>query len=138
MKQGVGFSATINIIAVFLVVTIAFLVTSLNYYKAYKVNNAIADSIEKYEGYNALSQAEIENKLVGFGYVRSGVQCKQGNENNHLKNFSYCVYEEPVDPKTGKFKYKIETFISFNIPIVNRILNIPVKTYTEGIYKFSN
>lgn len=134
MKQGVGFSVTINIIAIFIVVTFAFLVASLNYYKAYKVNNAIADSIEKYEGFNDLAKKEIEQKLIGLGYVNGGGSCSSENLND--SNFSYCVYAETTT--NGKLKYKIVTFLNFNIPIINQTMNLPVKTYTKPIYQFSN
>ncbi len=133
MKQGVGFSVTINIIAIFIVVTFAFLVASLNYYKAYKVNNAISDSIEKYEGFNNLAKKEISNKLISLGYVNSGKKCSQGNLND--TNYSYCVYAETTS--NNKIKYKLVTYMNFNIPIINQTFNIPVKTYTKPIYQFS-
>ena len=139
MKQSISSSVTINIIVVFIVVTFAFLVASLNYYKAYKVNNAIADSIEKFEGYNDLAIREIELKLQSLGYVNGKKSCpdKGPQENTNLENFSYCIYKEAMDEKTGMFKYRIVTFLNFNIPIINRTLNLPVRTYTEGIYDFS-
>lgn len=135
MKQGIGFSVTINIISIFIVVTFAFLVASLNYYKAYKVNNSISSIIEKYEGYNTLSKNEIATKLTSLGYVNGRGRCETGNEND--TSFSYCVYEQPVNKSTGKRKYKIVTFINFNIPVVNQTLNLPVRTYTEPIYIFT-
>lgn len=134
MKQGMGFSVTINIIAVFIVVTFAFLVASLNYYKAYKVNNAIADSIEKYEGLNDLAKNEISRKLTSLGYVNGRKKCSDGNLND--TNYTYCIYQEKNE-KTGKIKYKIVTFLNFNIPVINQTLNIPVKTYTNAIYQFN-
>ena len=141
MKQGVGFSVTINIIVIFIVVTFAFLVASLNYYKAYRVNNTISDSIEKYEGYNDLARKEIEKKLTSLGYVNGRTNCPYNNGkqqlNTNIKNYSYCIYEEPVNEKTGKFKYYVVTYLNFNIPVINQTLNIPVKTYTEGIYYFN-
>lgn len=136
MKQGVGFSVTINIIAIFIVVTFAFLVATLNYYKAYKVNNAISNSIEKYEGYNDLAKTEINEKLTSLGYVNGSIKCK--NENLNDTKFSYCVYDQGINEKTGKFKYKIVTYLNFNIPIINTTLNLPVKTTTEPIYYFSD
>ena len=141
MKQGVGFSVTINIIAVFIVVTFAFLVASLNYYKAYKVNNAITSSIEKFEGYNNLSKNEIATKLTSLGYVSGGVKCKNVantvDENLNDTNLSYCIYKQQRNANTGKVKYKVVTFINFNIPIINQVLNLPVNTYTEPIYIFT-
>lgn len=134
MKQGVGFSVTINIIAIFIVVTFAFLVTSLNYYKAYKVNNIISESIEKYEGMNNLAKEEIGRKLTSVGYVNGNIKCGANNLND--TKYSYCVYLE--NAKSGKIKYKIVTFLNFNIPVINQVVNLPVKTYTKSIYQFSN
>lgn len=138
MKQGVGFSVTINIIAIFIVVTFAFLVTTLNYYKAYKINNAITSSIEKYEGYNDLAVTEIEGKLTSLGYVNSKKDCANANLNKNIAKFSYCIYELNLNKNTGKFKYKIVTYLNFNIPIINTTLNLPVTTTTEPIYYFSD
>ena len=141
MKQGVGFSVTINIIAIFIVVTFAFLVATLNYYKAYKVNNAISNSIEKYEGYNDLAIKEINTKLTSLGYVNGKKGCSTNNKYGTLvqndSKFSYCVYEQDKNANTGKFKYVIVTYLNFNIPIINTTLNLPVKTTTESIYYFS-
>jgi len=107
MKQGIGFSVTINIIAVFIVVTFAFLVTSLNYYKAYKVNNVIAEALEKYEGYNKLSSEEIDRKLTSLGYIGGNGRCStsKGNPETKLSNkHSYCLYKEYVYVKNKEGK----------------------------------
>lgn len=141
MKQGVGMTFTINIIVIFIVVTFAFLVATLNYYKAYKVNNAISDSIEKYEGYNDLAIKEIDRQLTNLGYVNGSTKCKNNTEYGTLvenkSKFSYCVYEQAINNDTGKFKYVIITYLNMNIPIINTTLNLPVKTTTEPIYYFS-
>ena len=136
MKQGIGFSVTINIIAIFLIVIFAFLTASLNYYKAYKVNTLISASIEKYEGYNDLAKTEIEKNLDSLGYVKSGVKCENNNMNNNYKKYSYCVYK--LGETDRKFKVKVVTFITFNIPIVNQTLNLPVKSHTQSIYHFND
>lgn len=136
MKQGVGFSATINIIAIFIVVTFAFLAATVTYYKAYKVNNVISDSIEKYEGYNTLAQKEIDQKLSSLGYLRGVPKCPNGYENLTNKH-KYCV--QLVDTRNDKnyYKYKVTTYINLNIPVVNQVLNIPIKSTTEKIYYFN-
>lgn len=142
MKQGIGFSVTLDIIVVFIVVTFAFLVASLNYYKAYKVNNTISDSIEKYEGYNDLAIREIETKLEDLGYAKTGKGCSINTNYGKLKtagtNNNYCIYESKINENTNKFKYVIITYLSMDIPILNTTANIPVKTTTEPIYYFSD
>ncbi len=130
MKQGIGFSVTINIIAIFLIVIFAFLTASLNYYKAYKVNTLISASIEKYEGYNSLAKAEIEKNLDSLGYVKSRVKCSSGKYND----YGYCAYVLKETDK--KFKVKVVTYITFNIPIINQTLKLPVESSTNSIYHF--
>lgn len=138
MKQGISYTVTINIMVVFIVVTFAFLVFTLNYYKAYKVNNAISDSIEKYEGYNELAKTEINNKLTSLGYVRDNDKCPN-SPNGYGPNLSnvngYCIYEQN-ERKNNKFKYAVITYLNMKIPIINQVVNIPVKTKTESIYYF--
>lgn len=138
MKQGVGFSVTINIIAIFLVVIFAFLAAALSYYKAYKINNVISASIEKYDGFNKLSKAEIETKLTSLGYVNSDVTCDRSNKNDqpsaeHPK-YSYCIYRNETENRW--FSVDVVTFMTFDIPIINQRVHIPVKTTTKSIYTY--
>lgn len=135
MKQGVGFSVTINIIVIFIVIIFAFLTASLNYYKTYKVNRLISESIEKYEGYNDLAKAEIEKKLETVGYVKSNIKCKSGNHSN--PESSYCIYWDENEYKNNtKFRVEVVTFMSLNIPIIDQTVKIPVKSKTHAIYRF--
>lgn len=135
MKQGIGFTVTINIIAIFIVVTFAFLVTTLNYYKAYKINNAISDSVEKYEGYNSLSINEINTKLNTLGYIKYNKECPTKYGRNLSTTSGYCIYENGI--VKGKFNYTVITYLNMNIPIINQVVDLPVKTTTESMYYFN-
>ena len=140
MKQGIGFSATINIIAIFIVVTFAFLAATLSYYKAYKINNAISSSIEKYEGYNSLAKKEISTKLGSLGYRQGSTNCKNtkvGNvDTTNDTGYDYCIkYIERTD--NNYYKYEITTYLNIDIPLGNLFLKIPVKSTTEKIYYFN-
>lgn len=141
MKEGIGFTATINIITIFIVVTFGFLAATLSYYKAYKVNNAIADSIEKYEGYNDLAKTEISQKLAGLGYSQgNNLRCNKNNTTSSITTnndtpYDYCiVYQEG---KNNYYNYKIITYLRIDIPVVNLVLPIEIKSTTENIYYFS-
>ena len=59
MKQAIGATQIINYVIVFIVITFGFLIATLSYMKAFKVNSAISNSIEKFEGYNEFSKTEI-------------------------------------------------------------------------------
>ena len=45
MKQSIGYTVSINTVIVFIVITFAFVGGAITYYKAFKINNVIADSI---------------------------------------------------------------------------------------------
>ncbi len=138
MKQGIGFTATINIITIFIVVTFAFLAATLSYYKAYKVNNAISSSIEKYEGYNSLAKKEISTKLESLGYRKGKHECSNDEYTKNDTDFDYCV--ELLDTRKEKnnyYKYKITTYLNIDIPLGDLFLKIPIKSTTENIYYFN-
>lgn len=68
MKESISYSFLLNIIIVFVFVCFAIIMGVLSYYRAFRANEAIIESIEKYEGYNCASQSEIQRKLAGIGY----------------------------------------------------------------------
>ena len=97
MREGLGETFTYNMIIIFIVIVFGLLAATISYYKAFKVNNRILDSIEKYEGYNDAAKKDIENTLKTIGYTvntehatcpqRSGAQLLKQND-----NYLYCVY----------------------------------------------
>lgn len=152
MKESVGYYATLNIIITFIVIIFTFLSFALIYYKANKVTNVITNSIEKYEGYNNLSENEIAKKLNDIGYGKVDIsnncsnkpQIKSGNTVcNLLTNVSgilysdgklgYCVYECIED---DYYYYKVRTNMLLNIPIIHNLLDIPIYSNTNRMYDF--
>ena len=75
MNESIGYTVTINIIIIFIVIVFAFISNVLIYYKSNKVGNLITDSIEKYSGFNELTMAEIDKKLEGIGYNKNSINC---------------------------------------------------------------
>ena len=101
MKQAIGNVPIYTIIIIFMVVTFGFLLATLSYMKAYKVNGKIARSLENHEGYNALSDKEIANTLTSIGYRAQIVKCPERNGKAAVaglanKRHAYCIYEYPV------------------------------------------
>lgn len=130
MRQSIGMHAQLNLIVVFIAVVFGLISASLSYYKAFKINNTIVNSIEKYEGYNTLSQTEISNNLEGLGYPKKTVSC-DGAENLE----GYCVYLDSITKKDGNVKsysYEVITYMNIELPIFN-MLRIPVKASTTQI-----
>lgn len=149
MSSPIGHTFMYNIIIIFLVIVFAFLAGIMSYYKAFKVNNSIVYSIEKYEGYNDLSKAEIQKNLSNLGYDTNttNLECENNYKNMSLvtessKSHRYCIYienkiiNESDHGKNDYFVYGVKTYMSINLPFVNWI-RIPVFTKTNQIYKFT-
>lgn len=82
MRESIGTSFMLNFIVLFIFLVFAFLAGTLSYYKAYRVNNYIVNAIEKFEGYNDYSKAEIEKGLSALGYDGSSeFKCEQTRRN---------------------------------------------------------
>ncbi len=147
MRQAIGSTFLYNIMIVFIVITFGFLAATLSYMKSFKVNGKIANSLEKFEGYNELSAAEIETSLANLGYRSSSngnLNCPSHRHNGIEyqpitrigTNYKYCVYEYP-EKNSRYFIYGILTYVYMDIPIVGGTFSLPIYSETERIYEFS-
>lgn len=148
MREGMGSVFLYNMIIIFIVITFGFLSASLSYMKAFKVNGKIANALEKYEGYNLLSDKEIAETLTSIGYRTDVPDCDTRVHNGITyspvgalsnKKHEYCIYEyiQGDDFKGGYFNYGILTYIHLDIPILGGIFKLPVYSESESIFKFS-
>ena len=149
MKESVGYTVTLNIAITFIIIVFAFLSAAIIYFKSNKVSNVVANSIEKYEGFNALSEDEIISQMTSLGYNSNRITCSNSIRSNKGINCSfasdtvgkgesgYCVYLCDTRNDNGYYYYIIRTNMMINIPIINNILNIPINTYTNEIYDFA-
>ena len=137
MREGIGSIFLYNIIIVFIVVIFAFLFGIVSYYKGYKVNSRIVGIIEKYEGYNDLSKAEIKRTLQTLGYtIDTKWSCPNRGSNRPLEfngTHRYCVY---YNSNGNYYSYGVTTYIIFSLPVIGAYLNLPVYTETSELYKF--
>ena len=143
MKESVGYSVTLNIVIVFIIVIFSFLSFALIYYKANKVTNVVVNSIEKYEGYNTLAENEILNRIISLGYNTKSIKCKEkigGCElikNGELKASNgekgYCVY---YCDNNDYYYYRIRTNMFLNIPLIHDVIDLPIYTNTNELYDF--
>lgn len=140
MKEGIGSIFLYNIIIVFIVIVFAILAATLTYYKAFKVNTKIINSIEKFEGYNDLAINEINNTLTSIGYMyKDDYKCPETKNGGTLqkenKQFRYCVYY--FKESNRYYSYGVITYITFDIPMVNMFLQIPIYTRSNRIFRFN-
>ena len=141
MKESIGSTASLNIMIAFIAIVFAFLAASLSYYKAFKVNNAITNAIEKYEGYNDLAKNEIAQKLESLGYQRYDANCSEEKKFNS-KTFTYvasdqgyCIYQYKGSGEQRYDEYGITTYMTINLPIISDLVKIPINTVSNEIYR---
>ena len=139
MNESIGYTVTINIIIIFIVIIFAFISNVLIYYKSNKVGNLITDSIEKYSGFNSLSEKEINKKLDSIGYNKYKINCGDVNgctseTPETAMDRGYCVYL--CEAKNGYYFYKVKTNMMINIPIIDNILNASIYSNTGNMYNF--
>lgn len=129
MRQSIGMSQQLNIIVIFILVVFALIAASLSYYKAFKVNNVIINSLEKYEGYNSLSEKEIEIGLKSLGYqkINGCLSRPYEDQTKKINTNGYCVnYKE----NNNGYSYQVVTYMYIDLPVVN-VIKVPVKSNTK-------
>ena len=157
MRESIGAVSLLNFVIFFILLIFAFLMATFSYYKAFKVNNFMVSSIEKYEGFNTLSKEEMEQKMIGLGYQFIDFKCPTTMKGGYqLMNdkFSvltsgsdtgysgYCVYVNDkdvvgdVNSLDTYDSYQVTTIITFNFPIVQNTLKLRVNSKTGRIYNF--
>lgn len=129
------------------------IVATLNYYKSYKVNTRILDSLEKYSGYNDNSKSDINRILSGIGYSSDSVDCSERKYAHIINKSNICIYYYPNelsdkekeddyyftnddDKNPRYYSYGVTTFISIELPIVGKF-KVPVFTKGDRIFRFS-
>ena len=136
MSESISTSYLVMIVAIVISVISTLLITFFAYSRAFKTKNKLVDIIEKYEGYNINSNAEIEQYLkdVGYNVRRESKTCPSFNGVSAIgtnSSYAYCIYE--FDTNRGKY-YTIHVFVNLNIPIINDVLELKVKGQSRTIY----
>lgn len=143
MREAIASTPLYNIIIIFMVIVFAFILGIMAYYKAFKVNKSILAVVEKYEGYNDYSIAEIDTTLKGIGYgVYDNITCpaKEGILLSNPSDYKYCIYLTTSDNADGTnryYSYGVVTYITLDFPFINVFLKMPVYSKSNRIYRFS-
>ena len=129
MRTPIAYTFLFNLMIIFIFIVFAFLAGIMSYYKAFKVNNRMVHSIEKYEGFNEDSKVDIEQFLGGMSYKAGGLNCAEKYKGMDLvyqgESYSYCIYINPSKPKSGEYyNYGVLTYMTVDLPLIN-IINFP-------------
>ena len=144
MKETIASTYLYSIIIIFLLIVFGFAGGLITYQKAYKVNSKIVSAIEKAEGYNDISIAEINRVLGTLGYRGNDKNtCPDGDDDSTLitnelnvPSYMYCVYKTKEANKDDPYdQYFVVSYIFIDLPIIDE-LKISVKSKTTEIYHF--
>ena len=133
MKQAIGTTQIMNYVIIFIAITFCFLIATLGYMKAFKLNSRISGIIEKYEGYNEFAKRDIKKDLNTLGYKKGNAPCDDGG----VSYIGYYICVKETSRKENYFRYNITTYIEFG-PILGVKFKFPIKSQTEKIYYFSD
>ena len=161
MKESISYAFLLNIIITFIFICFAVIMGIFSYYRAFRANTAILNAIEKYEGFNCLSESEANKSLQNLGYnVPFKANKKNGTNGTLLTSddtkysklgYSVIYFDNASDNKlaTGKFtyanreqtvnkeyQYGVYTYMYIDLPIVNGLLKIPVFGKTNKMFEF--
>ncbi len=123
MREAIGGSWLMYIFIVFLFTIILLLVFAINYLSAYRLNDEIVSCIEQKEGYtNECKTVAETSKNYTANNRAPEVTCTEGHYTGLSSNGSV---------------YDVKTFITFNFPLLNIKINIPLRNKSRSIYGVS-
>lgn len=148
MRNSIGGLSLMNIFIVFFIIIAFILIGTVVYYKGYKINSQIINSLEKYEGYNEFSATDIDRILSSLGYRKNGNGEKQscGDVTCLAENGNYqiAISCSRSDKNKGNeyegnnyyITYKVKTYIYIDLPF-NHSLKLPITSKSNPIYQFT-
>lgn len=139
MKESLGGTFNLTLLFFFILLVSGFALFATNYYRAFNVKNNITTLVEKYEGnFNNTKFKDKRRDLINqMSYNIDSVQvakaqkskwnCPDGEWNcPDGEGWCYCTYSTRTAGKRNNKQYyyctyKIKTFVSTDIPVINKI-----------------
>lgn len=149
MRTSLGGTAIMYIFIVFFILMAFLLTGTVIYYKGYKINSQIANSLEKFEGYNQYSAEDMDRVFNNLGYrIKSNSKCLNNIDGSCLANnnkYYFSLTCSHTEKKTDEgwqgnnyyITYKIKTYIYIDLPL-NITIKIPITSRTNPIYQFTD
>lgn len=145
MRQTVGATWTLQLVVVFILLFVGYIVLTLNYSRTIKIKNEMISIVEKYDGITNQSIGLLNNFLVSSNYNAKGTcENKQGvygvkileegrntiEEADGTNSYYYCIRKYEGANKTNY--YQITLFYKFNLPVIGDLSNFSVKGSTSN------
>lgn len=149
MRESIGAGWIMTIVITFLILFSGYLALSINYSKAFKVKDGIVDKLQKHNGPNAESIADIESYMSKIGYSSKGY-CTEFSEDslvyigvnrgiytmNGRDKYNYCIQKIANKSTTGTGMqmfgayYKVIVFFTLSLPILDNISSFRISGET--------
>lgn len=164
MKESISYTFILNIVITFVFICFAVIMGIFSYNRAFRAGVIITDAIEKYEGFNCLSEEEINKKLRTISYnVPFEADCSKADEddqcrvdtnrnyavvsynlddkgteyiNNDVMNSAYTCKEYGYCTNTKKYQYGVFTYMYVDLPVVSSLLKLSVFSKTSVMHEF--
>lgn len=161
MRNAIGAAWIFGVCIVFTLMFTAYMAISVNYANTNKFKSAIVSMVEENEGYTET----LENRIIEFmeaeGYGRYG-RCQNdfrkddidwqltncinssvpAGKSGSSELCNICIYKEmgtgKGDIDVPRSRYRVVTFMKFDIPVVNSLLAIKVAGETKYFYDFAS
>lgn len=156
MRETIASTWIYQLVIIFILMFVAFLILSLTYSKNYKTKNELINIIEKYEGVNTKS-IQIMNNYLHYNSYKVKGKCPVGDQwvgsesltsttlskTESGKKYYYCINKKYSNKsnknKTATLKskmfYQIKIFFKFNLPIIGNIYTFTVDGTTNDIFQ---
>ena len=145
MRHTIGGTWIMQLMILFILLFVGFIILTLNYSKTVRVKNEMISMIEKYEGLNEQSVKLVNDFLLASGYAGMG-QCNANNDpgvygSNDLSTtylekaesgtrYHYCV--KKYKGANISYYYQVTIFYKFNLPIFGNTGSYVVKGTTTN------
>ncbi|CDF11556.1 unknown [Mycoplasma sp. CAG:776] len=147
MRQTIGGTWLLQLMILFILLFVGFIVLTLNYSRTVKIKNELINMFEKYEGLNDASIELVNNYLLYTGYDVEGVCVPNGDSETGVygaldlnstkleparegEKYYYCVKKYKGANTTNY--YQITIFYKFNLPIIGDTSSFTIKGTTSN------
>lgn len=156
MRESIGGAWLTGIVVTFLALFAAFLTYAINYTKAFRVKDRIIHLIEENEGYtfaktdsgfvvenasneDLLNEGSTESEIYYFikkiGYNYESVDGCDEDSIDGTESYGYCIERHCLKAQNSdRVYYKVTSYISLSIPVVNVSVKIPISGETSTMF----
>ncbi|MCM1052580.1 MAG: hypothetical protein NC483_01195 [Ruminococcus sp.] len=145
MRQTIGGTWLMQLMILFILLFVGYIVLTLSYSKSIRLKNEVVTMVEKYNGLHDESVSLINNYLSSSGYTARGnctatsgtgvygatdLKIMALEEAQPNKKYYYCV-KKFKGANTTKY-YQVTLFYKFNLPILGNISGFTVRGTTSN------